>query len=61
MAIAAWILGSLGGLSAAMGIITAAEIMDPLMVGFTPMFWLALSGVLLLASIAFALSRGSYE
>lgn len=61
MAIAAWILGSLGGLSAVMGIITAAEVMEPLFSGFTPMFWLALSGVLLLASIAFAISRSGYE
>lgn len=61
MAIAAWILGSLGGLCAAMGIVTAAEVLEPLGTEFTPTFWLMLGGILLLASIAFAVSRSIIE
>ncbi len=64
MAIAAWVFGILGGLCAVMGIITAAELIPEvsqwLGAGFTAMFWLALSAVLLLACIA-AASRTSYE
>ena len=61
MAIAAWVLGSLGGLSAVAGIVAAVEVMPSLGAEFTPTFWLLLGGVLLLASIAFAVSRGAYE
>ena len=64
MGLLAWIFGSLGGLCAVMGVITAAEVIDTVaLVGsaFTSMFWLALSAILLLASIAFAVSRSSYE
>ena len=61
MAILAWILGSLGGLSAVMGILTAAGIVPSLGVEFTTMFWLTLGVVLLLASIAAAVSRTEYE
>jgi len=61
MAIAAWVLGSLGGLSAVMGIASAAEIVPSLGTEFTPMFWLTLGGVLLLACIAFAVSHDVYE
>jgi len=57
----AWILGILGGLCAVMGIITATEVV-PEYAGLTWMFWLVLSGILLLASIAFTVSRGNgYE
>ena len=61
MAIAAWILGGLGGLCAAMGVITAAGVLEPLTAEFTPTFWLMLGGVSLLASIAFAVSRSIIE
>ena len=56
------IVGAVGGLCAAMGIITALEV--PLYIGeqFTWMFWFMLSAILLLASIAFAIGRGGgYE
>ncbi|MFC1873906.1 hypothetical protein ACFLYX_01240 [Chloroflexota bacterium] len=65
MAIAAWILGILGGLCAVMGIITAAEVAPQITAllgdGFTAMFWLALAAVLLLTCIAAAVSRTEYE
>jgi len=58
----AWVFGAIGGLCALMGIITAAEVVAPLGTEFTWMFWLVLAGVLLLASIAFAVGRGGgYE
>jgi len=61
MAIAAWIFGIIGGLCAVMGIITAAGVDTLLSAEFTAMFWLALSAILLLACIAFTLSREGYE
>ena len=61
MGILAWVFGILGGLCAVMGIITAAEVIPLLGAEFTAMFWLALSAVLLLGCIAFAVSRGGYE
>ncbi len=62
MAILAWILASLGGLSAVMGIITAAEVIPVLGAEFTTMFWLTLSAVLLLGCIAAAVgTNNSYE
>ncbi len=59
MGIAAGIAGGVGGLCAVMGIVTAAGVIPPVMPEFTWMFWLVLSAVLLLASIAFALGRSS--
>ena len=58
----AWILGILGGLCAVMGIITATEVV-PEYAGLTWMFWMVLSAILLLASIAFTVGGGggSYE
>ena len=53
------IVGAIGGLCAVMGVITAAEIIPLIGAQFTWTFWLVLSAVLLLASIAFALGRGS--
>ena len=53
------IVGALGGLCAVMGVITAAEIIPLIGAQFTWTFWLVLSAVLLLASIALALGRGS--
>ena len=59
MGAAAGIFGGIGGLCAVMGIVTAAGVIPPVMPEFTWMFWLVLSAVLLLASIAFALGRSS--
>ena len=56
------IVGVIGGFCAVIGIITAAEIVPLVSVQFTWMFWLVLSGILLLASIAFIVGRDSgYE
>jgi hypothetical protein len=61
MGMSALISGILGGLCAVMGIITATEVV-PEYAGLTWLFWLVLSGILLLASIAFTVGRGSsYE
>lgn len=56
----AWITGVLGGLSMAMGVVTAAEALPPLGDEFTWLFWFALSIILFLASIVFTLARGEY-
>ena len=58
MGIIAAIVGAIGGLSAVMGIVTALEVLPPIMNELTWMFWFVLSVILLLASIAFALGRG---
>jgi len=58
----AWIFGIIGGLCAVMGIITAAEVIPVLIGEFTAMFWMVLSAILILVSIAFAVgSSSSYE
>ena len=64
MAIAAWVFGILGGLCTVTGIITATEVVPllaELPTAFTPIFWLTLGAVLLLACIAFTVSRTEYE
>ncbi len=60
MGMSALIFCILGGLCAVMGIITATAVV-PDIAELSWMFWMVLSGILLLASIAFALSRGSYD
>lgn len=64
MATLALILGLIGGMCALMGIITAAEVVS-LNVGISALanwtFWLAVSGVLFLATIACASGRGRLE
>jgi len=55
------IVGAIGGLSAVLGIITAAKVLPPLGEEFTWMFWFVLSAILLLASIALGMGRGSSE
>ena len=63
MAVSAWISGILGGLCAVWGIITATEVVSEY-AGLTWVFWMVLSGILLLASIALTLGGGggsSYE
>jgi len=57
MGILAWSFGILGGLSAVMGIITASGVIAKIGPEFTWWFWLLLSVILLLASIACAISR----
>ena len=62
MGILAWVFGAIGGLCAVMGIITAVGVVPLFGSGLTAMFWLALSAVLLLITIAFTLvSAGSVE
>ena len=63
MGIIAWIFGIIGGLCAVVGIITAADLIPVLIGEFTAMFWMVLSVILLLATIAFAAGRGggNYE
>ena len=61
MGITAAILGGIGELCAVMGIVTAAEVIAPIMPEFTWAFWFALSGLLILGAIAFSVSRGYYE
>jgi predicted lysophospholipase L1 biosynthesis ABC-type transport system permease subunit len=51
------IIGAIGGFCAVMGIITAAEVIPVIMPEFTWSFWFALSGILLLCSIAFTTGR----
>jgi len=64
MAEIAWILGILGILCAAMGVVTIMEVI-PLMgtpfASFTPEFWLTLATVIMLATIAATLGRGRRE
>ena len=55
MGILAWIFGSIGGLCMVAGIVTATGVVPLLGAEFTTMFWLVLSALLLLASIAFAI------
>ena len=55
------IVGAIGGLSAVLGIITAVKVLPPLGEEFTWMFWFVLSAILLLASIALGIGRGSSE
>jgi len=59
MAILAWIFGTLGGLCAVMGVITAVGII-PEFFALDWIFWFALGGLLTLLSIASAVgNRGS--
>ena len=62
MGMLAWIFGAIGGLCAVWGIVTATEVVSEY-AGLTWMFWMVLSGILLLASIAFTVGSGgsSYE
>ena len=61
MGMSAWVSGILGGLCAVMVICTAAGVVPLLGAEFTTMFWLVVSAILLLASIAFAVGRAGYE
>jgi len=61
MGVLALFLGILGGLSAIMGVLTAAGVIQLALAEFTAIFWLVLAGVLFLAAITCLLPRGSYE
>jgi len=62
MGITALIFGIVGGLCAAMGVVTALGVVPLYGVELTWMFWFVLSAILLLICIAFALGRGGgYE
>ena len=61
MGIFALILGVLGGLCGAMGILTAVELVPSVHAEFTWLFWFWLAGILFLASIASLLARGPAE
>jgi hypothetical protein len=62
MGILALIFGIIGGLCMVMGIVTAVGVVPLIGAELTWFFWFALSGVLLLICIAFAMSRGAgYE
>jgi hypothetical protein len=52
------IINILAALCGVMGILTAAEVFDPLMDAMTATFWLILAGVLFLATIAINSGRG---
>ena len=56
----AWITGIIGGLCMAMGIVTALEAIPLMGAELTWLFWFALSGILLLASMVFSQARGEY-
>jgi hypothetical protein len=58
MGLFAALLGAIGGLCAVMGIVTAMEVIDPIADQLTGMFWLVLSAILLLGSIAVSQGRG---
>jgi len=58
MGIMAAILGSVGGLFAVLGIVTALEVLPDIGDEFTVAFWFMLSVILLLGSIASSLGRG---
>ena len=61
MGMSALIFGILGGLCAVMGIITATAVILEF-AELSWLFWMVLSGILLLASIAFTVGRGEgYE
>lgn len=52
------IINILAALCGVMGILTAAEVFDPLMDAMTATFWLILAGVLFLATIAMSAGKG---
>ena len=53
------IIGAIGGLCTVLGLITITKVILPLGEQFTWTFWSELAIILLLASIALALGRGS--
>ncbi len=61
MRTAAIVFGALGGAAAVVGGLTAGKAIPLVTDELTWMFWFVVSGVLLLSSIAFAVSRGRGE
>jgi len=62
MGTTALIFGIIGGLCAAMGVVTALEVVPLFDAQLTWFFWFGVSALLLLICIAFALGRGGgYE
>ena len=62
MAITALIFGILGGLCAVVGIVNATtDVIPSLGAEITTIFWLVLSAILLLGSIAASVSRSNYD
>jgi len=59
MGVLALILGILGGLCIIMSIITVAEVIPLVFVGFTGIYWLGLAGVLFVATITCLVARGA--
>jgi len=60
MGVLACVLGGLGGACVIVGILTAVAVIPEVM-ELTWIFWLMVSAILLLGSIASALGRGGYE
>jgi hypothetical protein len=60
MGIMGAILGSIGGLAAVMGIVTALEVIPLITPQLTWTFWFVLSAILFLAAITFLLGREEY-
>ncbi len=58
MGLLALIFGIIGGLGAVVGIVTAVKVIPPLGPELTWTFWLAVSAIMLLISIALAVGRG---
>ncbi len=61
MGVLALVLGIIGGLCIIVSIITTAEVIPLIFVGFTGIYWLGLAGVLFVASITCLVARGGYE
>ena len=61
MGTAGLIFGILGGICAVLGGLTVGGVIPLLATELTWMFWLVMAGVLLLASIAFNVGRGTGE
>ena len=64
MTVLAWILGVIGGLCAAMGIVTAIDVIPALtgaLPGFDALLWVALGVFFMLTCIAAVLSRNEME
>jgi Mn2+/Fe2+ NRAMP family transporter len=57
MGAASAIIGAIGGLCAVLGIVTAADVVQPIAPEFSWIFWFSLAAILLLASIALAVGR----
>lgn len=53
-------LGAIGGLAAAMGIVTALKVIPLVAPELTWLFWLMLSGILFVAAITLLLGREEY-